>query len=68
MSQNRVCIRSVFEKNMGPYEVCIFVNIGPFEKTAALSLFFVMKSTFSMEKLKLDSFNLALLSRIEVIK
>ena len=36
MSQNRVCIRSVFEKKMGPYEVCIFVNTGPFEETAAL--------------------------------
>ena len=36
MSQNRVCIRSVFEKKIGPYEVCIFVNIGPYEKSAAL--------------------------------
>ena len=36
MSKNRVCIRSVFEKIIGPYEVCIFVNIGPFEKTGAL--------------------------------
>jgi len=36
MSQYRVCIRSVFEKIIGPYEVCIFVNIGPYEKMAAL--------------------------------
>ena len=39
MSQNRVCIRSVFEKKMGPYEVCIFVNTGPFKETAALVSF-----------------------------
>ena len=38
MSQNRVCIRSVFEKKMGPYEVCIFVNTGPFEETGALKM------------------------------
>ena len=36
MSQYWVCIRSVFEKIIGPYEVCIFVNIGPYEKMAAL--------------------------------
>ena len=36
MSQYRVCIRSVFEKIIGPYEVCIFVNTGPYEKMAAL--------------------------------
>ena len=28
--------RSVFTKIIGPYEVCIFVNIGPFEKMGAL--------------------------------
>ena len=38
MSQYRVCIRSVFEKIIGPYEVCIFVNIGPYKKMAALFL------------------------------
>ena len=32
----RAKIRSVFEKIIGPYEVCIFVNIGPVEKTGAL--------------------------------
>ena len=42
MSQNRVCIRSVFEKKIGPYEVCIFVNIGPFEKTGALNMALVL--------------------------
>ena len=31
----QVCNRSVYEK-IGPYEVCIFVNIGPFEETGAL--------------------------------
>ena len=39
MSQNRVCIRSGFEKKKkGPYEICIFVNTGPFEETATLHL------------------------------
>ena len=27
MSLNGVCIRSVFERKIGPYKVCIFVNI-----------------------------------------
>ena len=36
MSQNRVFIRSVFEQKIGPYKVCIFVNMGPFGKAAAL--------------------------------
>ena len=38
MSQNRVCIRSVFKKKIGPYKVCIFVNMGPYEKSAALTI------------------------------
>ena len=37
MSQNRVLIRPVFEgEKIGLYEVCIFVNMGLCEKTAAL--------------------------------
>ena len=28
MSLNGVCIRSVFEQKIGPYKVCIFVNVG----------------------------------------
>ena len=36
MTQNGVCIRSVFEQKIGPYKVCIFVNMGPYEKLAAL--------------------------------
>ena len=40
LSQNRVCIRSVFTKIIGPYEVCIFVNIGPFEETGAVTQVF----------------------------
>ena len=36
MCLNEVCIRSVFEQKIGPYKVCIFVNMGPFEKLAAL--------------------------------
>ena len=28
----------LYLKKIGPYEVCIFVNIGPFEKTGALLL------------------------------
>ena len=37
MSQNGVCIRSVFKQKIGPYKVCIFVNMGPYEKLAALA-------------------------------
>ena len=37
MSQYGVCIRSVFEQNIGPYEVCIFVKMGPFGKNTDLS-------------------------------
>ena len=37
MSQNGVCIRSVFEQKIGPYKVCIFVNTGPCGKVAALN-------------------------------
>ena len=37
LSQNWVCIWSVFEKIIGSYEVCISVNIGPFEETGALT-------------------------------
>ena len=36
MTQNWVCFRSVFEQKLGPYKVCIFVNMGPFGKVAAL--------------------------------
>ena len=36
MSLNGVCIRSVFEQKIGPYKVCIFVNMGPYGKVAAL--------------------------------
>ena len=36
MSLNGVCIRSVFEQKIGPYKVCIFVNMGPSGKVAAL--------------------------------
>ena len=39
MSQNGVCIRSVFEQKIGPYKVCIFVNMGPYEKLAALQMY-----------------------------
>ena len=49
MSQYRVCIRSVFEKIIGPYEVCIFVNIGPYEKMAALHYVFVGSKTYTIE-------------------
>ena len=38
MSQNGVCIRSVFEQKIGPYKVCILVNMGPYGKVAALPL------------------------------
>ena len=38
MSLNGVCIRSVFEQKIGPYKVCIFVNVGPFGKVAALGM------------------------------
>ena len=34
--KSTVCIRSVFKKKIGPYKVCIFVNMGPYEKSAAL--------------------------------
>ena len=37
MTQNGVCIRSVFEQKIGPYKVCILVNMGPLERLAALS-------------------------------
>ena len=38
MSLKGVCIRSVFGQKIGPYKVCIFVNMGPSGKVAALSL------------------------------
>ena len=41
MSQNGVCIRSVFEQKIGPYKVCIFVNMGPYEKLAALDSHYI---------------------------
>ena len=53
MSQYRVCIRSVFEKIIGPYEVCIFVNIGPYEKMAALPSSRIIKRS---HKKKFDEF------------
>ena len=37
MSLNGVCIRSIFEQKIGPYKVCIFVNVGPCGKVAALN-------------------------------
>ena len=37
MTQNEFCIRSVFEQKIGPYKVCILVNMGPFGKVAALT-------------------------------
>ena len=37
MSQNGVCILSVFEQKMCPYNVCIFVHGGPFGKVAVLN-------------------------------
>ena len=40
MTQNGVCIRSVFEQKIGPYKVCILVNMGPFERLAALLMLF----------------------------
>ena len=39
MSLNGVCIRSVFEQKIGPYKVCIFVNMGPSGKVAALIMY-----------------------------
>ena len=38
MTQNGVCIRSVFEQKIGPYKVCILVNMGPLERLAALRM------------------------------
>ena len=37
MSLTGVCIRSVFEQKIGPYKVCILVNMGPLERLAALA-------------------------------
>ena len=48
MSQYGV-YRSEFEQNIGPYEVCIFVNMGPFGKLTALNL---LKPILRMKMLK----------------
>ena len=55
MSQNGVCIRSVIEQKIGPYKVCIFVNIGPFEKLAALILVRGVKITMTSASIYLIS-------------
>ena len=42
MSLNGVCIRS--EQKIGPYKVCIFVNMGPYGKVAALIMTITAKT------------------------
>ena len=46
MRQYGVCIRSVFEQKIGPYKVCIFVNMGPFWKSGSTEPF---KANFKNE-------------------
>ena len=45
MSQDWVCIRSVFKPKICPYKVCIFFNMGPSGKVAALHCFLVISKT-----------------------